>query len=759
MMQQGSCEEIQLLISRYVDDEVNDGERELVEAHVATCEACACVLLQWVEMAAIFAETPMREPEPELRARLFRELGNQKEDARRKAERVPAGPLAWRAPQDAPSFTAPVSFPRRLVRAASPLMAASLAVFFLLGTLLLSRPWSREPDIELTDIQVVVPPIPTSDAPLSGEAPPPVMTRIGGLPDLPPAASTITYMSATATLGPYTILDLIQPTPVLEDGAANSRTDWHVVRDPMHGYRISYPSNWWTRVLDNTRYFYPWTVGGTRYAPYWIELSAESNDAGLTADTGNEALCGGECALVKGAWLHRTSSDDRNAYHDGYLFDRDYIYHLSLIVPMSSIEGMGGFQERSAQGESVFSTMSGRLALAGDIARGDSAYSSVLFLRGSDPNRGSDLYSASLEGASATRLTWDGGVKSFALSPDLHRVAYAATMKDQSRETWAKYIYLATLGADGSAATPELLVSAMESIHDLAWYSDRELVFLAESMAGELGLYKLRVPVGGSNASTDVVSNIEPDLLVSLGYELRGARSLAVSPDRQLITFLAPLGGGETSDIYAVRPDGSDLRVILSSDLPVAPLKDGIPVLAPESQAIKSYVWLDGHLEANGYAANVLFTCGNSYSPSSVLGGALYSGPRKSLGPLIDPFDLVLYEPERLQITHLAYSRWGKVAFTGYYNDFEGRPDKFEGLWSADMSGGKLHNLKRLPGPQEFNGVTDLQWSPDGESLIYRETITAGNEKSARYNGEPSFRMIMLNLAMQQTTVLFDTGR
>src|SRR5215218_8934416 len=104
MMQQGSCEEIQLLISRYVDDEVSDRERELVEAHVATCEACACRLLQWVEMAAIFAETPMRVPDAELRTKLFREIRERRDQAYPKKERVPALPVTWGAPEGGPAY-------------------------------------------------------------------------------------------------------------------------------------------------------------------------------------------------------------------------------------------------------------------------------------------------------------------------------------------------------------------------------------------------------------------------------------------------------------------------------------------------------------------------------------------------------------------------------------------------------------------------------------------------------------------------------
>jgi hypothetical protein len=232
-----------------------------------------------------------------------------------------------------------------------------------------------------------------------------------------------------------------------------------------------------------------------------------------------------------------------------------------------------------------------------------------------------------------------------------------------------------------------------------------------------------------------------------------------VSPDRQLITFLAPLGEKKTTDIYGVRPDGSDLHVIVSHAWPIAPLKDQVPVLDPESQAIKSYVWMDGHLESSGYVASILFNCGNSYSPTSVLGGALYSAPSRSRIPLVNPFTLVSYEPERLQITHLAYSDWGKVAFTGYYNDFAGRADKLKGVWIADVSDGQLSSVIGLPIPSGFSGVTDLQWSPDGESLVYRETIAANNVPTARYNGEPAFRIVRLDLATRQTTVLFDPMR
>ena len=182
-------------------------------------------------------------------------------------------------------------------------------------------------------------------------------------------------------------------------------------------------------------------------------------------------------------------------------------------------------------------------------------------------------------------------------------------------------------------------------------------------------------------------------------------------------------------------------------------------MLAEGSQAIKSYQWMDGHLESNGYQANILFTCGNSYSPSFVLGGYLYSAPRTTGNPLIDPFGLVNYEPEKMQIIHVAYSTWGKVAFTGYYKDFDGRADKLEGLWQANVLGnGSLSTPVRLPIPGDFHGITDLQWTPDGASLVYRETIVNINNQSARYDGESAFRMVSLNAGTGRTTVLYNNA-
>ncbi|MEP6776177.1 MAG: anti-sigma factor, partial [Chloroflexota bacterium] len=527
----GNCEEIQILISRFVDDEVTDEERSRVESHVLTCKPCSYVMLQYVEMAALFAESPTRQPEPDLRASLFREISNVTEAAQRQTRATAQSSRPWYLladkAQPAPLATAPLpSFAGRLIRAASPLMMAAVPIVFIIGALVLSSKFFVGADAPVTERsgQVPIQPLPTYEAPLAqitsdaAVVPPAQLTKAPGVITVSTAAATTTYLSATATLGPYQLIKLAQPTPVWEDGDAVSKTGWHSMRDPQYGYKLSYPSNWWTRVLNNTRYFYPWGAGGTEYAPYRVQLSVQPNTAGLTAATANDAVCSGACDTVNDVWLKRNRQDANDFYHEGYLFDASYIYRLQLVVPVTSLDGLGDFQDRIAAGEQIFGTMSGRLALADASTRQVSAFDNVLFLKGSKPDQGSDLYLAASNGSTAHRLTWDGGIKNYALSPDMESVAYAATDKNQARDAWASRIYLATIAPANSSDLNALPLAGMDAIHDLAWYSDHELVFLAEN-GGTLGLYRLVLPAtpGQKPAPT-------PELLVALGAGLAGAR-------------------------------------------------------------------------------------------------------------------------------------------------------------------------------------------------------------------------------------------
>jgi hypothetical protein len=759
-MQHSGCDEIQLLISRFVDDEVTQAERERVETHVGTCDACAYKLIEYMEMAVIFAEGPLRSPEPELRSSVFREIGNAKEAERSKTPvrtPAPSPERPWYTPAPAPRTRG--GFFGQLVKAVSPLAVASLALFMFLGALALGGRWPyAEQDADVTVLSPPRVPIPTRERPLdsfaSDAVPGPEGTKVS-MANPEAVTPSQAYVQATATLGRDQLVELTAPTPVFEEGSAADKDSWHDMRDPSYGYKVSYPPNWWTRLLNNTRFFYPWSGGGTRYAPYWIDLRITPNSLGLTVETGNSAECGGDCEVLrdrdgKPVWLRRTFSDAESYYDEGYMFDRTYVYRLRLNVPRQFAGDTtgGDFSRRIEEASNIFSLMSGRIVPVATAASSASAYGGVLFLDGSD------LMLANTTGAGAHRITSGAGVKHFALSPDMSRVAFTAS--SDTRDIWGKDVYVASIGTDGPAA-PMLLISGMSEVHDVAWYSDREVLFIARDADRNLRLYRLSVPMDRNDTDSPMPG---PELLANLGEDMVGARGLAVSPDRQLITFLAPVGGEMGTDIYGVRPDGTDLMKLISHLDAVPPTLDGKRVLAPDSQAIKSYKWTDGRLEAGGYAANILFTCGNSDSPSWTLGGFLYSAPGHTSGPAVDPFALSNFEPERVQIVNVAYSEQGKVAFTGYRRDIAGRAYQLDYLWTADLVKGSLVNITEQPIPDTPNGITDLEWTPDGTALVYRETIPSGDSSSiARYDGELKYHMVKLDLSTKDKILLYDGKR
>ncbi len=749
-MQQSGCEDIRLLISRFVDDEVTPAERVRVESHVAACDTCAYKLIELMEMAVLFAETPLRRPDPELRAEVFGEISRRKEAARRVEDVKIArrGERPWYLPAE-PEPAAVAPFHVRLLRASSPFAVAAVALFFLLGALALGG-WPKREVAERTvgvpPMQPLPPSLPTRDMPNkeAGVLPDPVGTAAANLQ----GPITSAAVPPTATLGRAGLIKLIQPTPVYESASAFSKTGWHVVRDPAYGYTVHYPLNWWTKVQNSTRYFYRWTSGGTRDAPYWIELRVSPNSLGLTAETGNEPVCGGKCDRVHAegnvlSWLRREDSDN-GTYHDiGYLFDSNHIYELRLSVPKQSLPELGPFKDRLAESQQVFALMSGRLAPASGTREDDPAFGGVLFLNGTDLQLTNAVTGRSL------RLTSGVIVRRFAQSPDLSRVAYTAS--DSPNDVWGKRLYLTRIVPSGPEA-PTLLAPGMD-FQDIAWYGDRTLLAIARDAGGQLGLYRFTLPDSrtGAAAPTDVASV----LLTVLDDRLTGARALAVSPDRQLITFLAPVGPSEGTDLYAVRPDGSGLGVLVGHAEPLSPLAGGTRALAPENQALKDYVWVDGRLEEQGYAATILFTCGDSYSPNYNLGGYLYSTSNNSRNPALDTRQLERYDAEGMQIVHVAYSRDGKVAITGYVNDRNNRSDQLVGLWTADLVNGAIINPRRMPAPDSPNGITDLQWTPDGTSLIYRETVPYGpTVRSARYDGVAAFRVVKLNVGTGQIEVL-----
>jgi hypothetical protein len=212
--------------------------------------------------------------------------------------------------------------------------------------------------------------------------------------------------------------------------------------------------------------------------------------------------------------------------------------------------------------------------------------------------------------------------------------------------------------------------------------------------------------------------------------------------------------------VFALRPDGSDLMKLLSHTDPSLTGPGGVRLLAADNQALKSYVWTSGHLENDGYRFRMLFTCGKSDSPTLYRGGFLFSTAGAARGPVLGQELLRLADPYKVQIVHVAYSAQGKVALTGYYNDRDGRADELAGLWTADVVDGGLANITSLPIPTRPHGITDLQWSPDGTSLVYRETMPQNSSYwSDRYDGWSPFRLVRLDVGTRRSFILYPAGQ
>jgi hypothetical protein len=436
-----------------------------------------------------------------------------------------------------------------------------------------------------------------------------------------------------------------------------------------------------------------------------------------------------------------STGDDTRVDDDIYAYDTDNIYHLHLTVPI--LQQLGDFPTRWDIAQDIFSKMSQTVAPGKPQSR-------VLFLNGGD------LWSVDATGqGSNAKPVWQGNgkqwVRHFALSPDSRLVAFDTT--DKSDDPWATTIFLTSL--DASAGANPLSLPGVVEVHDVAWYSDHELLAIAKTTSG-LGIY--RFMVGGPNGTE------QPQLLAKLNDEQSGARGLQVSPDRQLISFLAPLGESKGTDVYAVRPDGSNMVLLVSHTDAVTPAALGSSALSRDNQAVKSYLWVDGRLEpsAGGYAFNVLYTCGNAESPSLYRGGYLYGAPGNPQGDsLLNSGLLRVEDAPSVQIVHLAYSpATGKVAFSGFYNIRNMKVESLAGLWVADLAGGTLQNVTQVATSSTSTGLSDLQWSPDGMSLIYREiALTSDVQYASRYDAQSPFKLVRVDLPSGQQTTLYDSSR
>lgn len=749
-MQQRSCEHIALLLSKYADGEATPAERQSVESHVAGCADCARRLSEYQEIAFIFSGTSRRDPEPQLRVNLFKEIDHLKEEERRKERSTSKLPF----PLPVAPRVSPVA--SRFWAAASPFVVASAAVFTILGLALL---FNKEQAPVKPPIQADInyPPVPTS-APIVADVdtnqmgiPGPESTKLVGVwsPSVP--ASATTYATAYATAISEGLFPLSEPTPIMESGDPSNMTTWHTLRDPAYGYSVSYPPNWWTYVSAQSRMFMPWSSGAGRTASYWIDMRVLPNTQGLTAANANARYFGGKATPIpskgnSGSWVRYNSADAGTLYDELYSFDANKIYVLRLGVPRKGTQG--AISSRWLEADALLSRMSGTFSLPGQIAQVAIGYAPVPFLNGND------LYAVEPNGQSRA-LTQGYNVRQFALSPDMRTVAF--TSARSSGDIWASFLYVVHIDGDAVDKPQPMWTSASE-IHDIAWYSDRVLLVIGATGQEGLGIFNIPVPnyrLAGSYETPD------PQRLVAFDDTMAGARGLAVSPDRQLITFLAPLGEKAGTDIYAVRPDGTDLGVMLSHADPVSPSDSNGRILSADSQAIKSYIWTDGHLDNTGYRFHILLTCGNDFSPTFYRGGFLYSAPGAMRNVLLNQAALQVPDPNKMQVVHLAYAPDGRLALTGYYYDYKGRADLLAGLWTTAVGGGgSLGALRAQPIPDDSHGITDLQWSPDGKSLIYRETITQDPDSlSSRYNGSTlsAFSIVQLDPDTGHRTVLYSS--
>src|SRR5947207_1703726 len=216
-MQQRSCVSMQVLLSKYADNEATPAERERVAEHVASCVSCTHRLAEYRQAGAIFAASPAREPEPQVRVGLFREISRLKQEEIRERHAHERRPWYLRLPlaQVRNASGAPTRF-GRLWLAASPFVAAAMIVLVLWG---LATVVNKPPSVKDKDV-VYLPPVPTAAVPIAyenntgstGSPPNPVATSVGVL------ASPVSVTSATALPangGP--VVDVSQPTPILEE--------------------------------------------------------------------------------------------------------------------------------------------------------------------------------------------------------------------------------------------------------------------------------------------------------------------------------------------------------------------------------------------------------------------------------------------------------------------------------------------------------------------------------------------------------------
>lgn len=117
------CEEIGILLSAHIDQEVTEQERRLVENHLKVCEVCKKTVSAFFEVHRLYQGVPVTEPLPGFRQRVMQRL-----------EKEPHLPLLeswWRR----------MPFP----------YVISFALLVLVGGILLLQV-AEQPDLQVVDV-------------------------------------------------------------------------------------------------------------------------------------------------------------------------------------------------------------------------------------------------------------------------------------------------------------------------------------------------------------------------------------------------------------------------------------------------------------------------------------------------------------------------------------------------------------------------------------------------------------------------------
>ena len=68
------CDEIEILISAYVDEEVTEEERQVVEEHIRVCEDCQTILTNFIELHTLSQELELKQAPQGFRQRVSQRI-------------------------------------------------------------------------------------------------------------------------------------------------------------------------------------------------------------------------------------------------------------------------------------------------------------------------------------------------------------------------------------------------------------------------------------------------------------------------------------------------------------------------------------------------------------------------------------------------------------------------------------------------------------------------------------------------------------